>query len=83
MRRDLSREDLEDRRQRQEVFSETNDGANDSSFRELLQEEGKESCRVESGVSNCEQYLEEEGEGGNEPIKKTMKMEMTQRLIQS
>lgn len=80
MRRDLGAKDLEDGREGEEVFAESNDGANDASLRQLLEEERKEGCENQR---SARARLRTKEERGDEPMKKTIKIEMMQRLIQS
>jgi hypothetical protein len=62
------------------VLPETNDRPDDAAFGELLKEEREEGCREKK---RSVQRKERKEGGRNEPMKKTMKIEMTQRLIQS
>ena len=80
VRRDLGAKDLEKGREGEEVLAESNDGANDTAFRQLLEEERQEGCENERGQPELHEPAKEPRDG---PMKKTIKIEMMQRLIQS
>lgn len=73
VRRDLGAKDLEDGRERRKVLAQSYQRAHDTALGELLEEERQEGWEGQRDTRG----------GGNEPMKKTMKMEITERLIQS